>query len=200
MSMVGAPDTEGRPISVGRVLRNRRFMPWLTIRLSAPISADIATDWRSTDGSTIARPMPMRCQMSAEVAEEAGALEDRIGDRISAQPFELRVAPVVERFDCAHATSAACCNGASTAASSGSPPNAGHHCWNEHDEHSAPGRGRKSPVVHARSTAFHTAVVRVVMNFTDCADGSAVMVSPVLRYISLIADGRRPSTSSHRNE
>ena len=55
-------------------------------------------------------------------------------------------------------------------------------------------------MVHARSTAFHTAVVRVLMNFTDCADGTAVMVSPVRRYINLIAVGRRPSTSSQRNE
>ena len=40
------------------------------------------------------------------------------------------------------------------------------------------GRGRKSPVTQARSTAFHTAVVRVVMNRVDCSDGVASMVSP----------------------
>jgi hypothetical protein len=61
-------------------------------------------------------------------------------------------------------------------------------------------RRAERTLMQARSTAFHTAVVRVVMNLTDCADGRAVMVSPVRRYISRIADGRRPSTSSHRNE
>ena len=44
----------------------------------------------------------------------------------------------------------------------------------------------------ARSTACHTAVVRVVMNRTDCSDGVASIVSPLLRYISRIAAGRRP--------
>ena len=85
--------------------------------------------------------------------------------------------------------------GASTAASAGSPPNAGHHGWNAHDVHSAPCLGWKSPVRQAFSTAFHTAVVRVVRNCTDCADGVAVMISPVRRYISRMAAGRWPSTS-----
>ena len=44
------------------------------------------------------------------------------------------------------------------------------------------------------------AVVRVVMNRTDCSLGMAVMVSPERRYINRIAAGRRPSTDSHRNE
>lgn len=51
-------------------------------------------------------------------------------------------------------------------------------------------RGWKLPVRHARSTAFHTAVVRVVMKRTDCSDGVAVMVSPVRRYIRRIDAGR----------
>ena len=89
---------------------------------------------------------------------------------------------------------------ASAAARSGSPPNAGHHSWNAHPLQSGPGRGRKSPVWQARSTAFHTACVRVVMNLTDCADGVAVIVSPDFRYIKRIARGRRPNTLSHRNE
>ncbi len=90
--------------------------------------------------------------------------------------------------------------GSSRRARSGSPPNAGHHCWKLHEAHSAPGRGRKSSVWQARSTACHTAVVRVVMKRTDCADGVASIVSPLLRYIKRIAAGRRPRTSSHRNE
>ena len=36
-------------------------------------------------------------------------------------------------------------------------------------------------MVQARSTADHTAVVRVVMNFTDCADGTVSIVSPDLQ-------------------
>ena len=55
-------------------------------------------------------------------------------------------------------------------------------------------------MTQARSTAFHTAVVRVVMNRVDCSDGVASMVSPLLRYIKRIATGRRPSTCSQRNE
>jgi hypothetical protein len=62
------------------------------------------------------------------------------------------------------------------------------------------GRGRKSPVVQARSTADHTAVVRVVMNLTDCADGTVSMVSPDDRYIRRMRAGRLPNTASHRNE
>ncbi len=86
------------------------------------------------------------------------------------------------------------------AASDGSPPNAGHHCWNEHQSQSLLWRGRKSPVVHARSTAAHTAVVRVVMNLTDWADGTVSIVSPDARYISRIFAGRLPNTASQRNE
>ena len=55
-------------------------------------------------------------------------------------------------------------------------------------------------MVQARSTAFQTAVVRVVMKRTDCSVGIAVMVSPERRYMSRMAAGRRPSTDSHRNE
>ena len=54
--------------------------------------------------------------------------------------------------------------------------------------------------MQARSTADHTADVRVVMNFTDCADGTVSIVSPDLRYISRIFAGRLPNTASHRNE
>ena len=55
-------------------------------------------------------------------------------------------------------------------------------------------------MVQARSTAFQTAVVRVVMKRTDCSEGCTVMVSPERRYMSRIAVGRRPSTDSQRNE
>ena len=68
------------------------------------------------------------------------------------------------------------------------------------ESHNLLGRGRKSPVVQARSTADQTAVVRVVMNFTDWAEGTVSMVSPDDRYISRILAGRLPNTASHRNE
>ena len=47
------------------------------------------------------------------------------------------------------------------------------------------------PEAQARSTAFHTAAVRVVMKRDDCADGVVSIVSPVPRYISRMRPGRR---------
>ena len=49
------------------------------------------------------------------------------------------------------------------------------------------------------STADQTAFVRVVMNLTDCGEGTVSIVSPDLRYISRIFDGMTPKTCSQRN-
>lgn len=63
----------------------------------------------------------------AEVAELARRVKHAIGNTIAAKAFESRIGPVVERRHLHAAASDPNRIGASTAASDGSPPKAGHH-------------------------------------------------------------------------
>ena len=179
---------------VGRARRKSRLIALVDDQaLGAEERRRARSTWSACAALVTPRATPMTCQMRLKSPRWLAVGEHRVGDRVAARRLELRRRPtcrIVRRPGRAALTRSSCrrtrrrcanARGASTAASSGSPPNAGHHCWNEHDRCTACPARPEIAGVHARSTAFHTAVVRVVMNLTDCADGTASIVSPELQ-------------------
>ena len=69
--------TRGSPASVGRTRRNSRLMPWLTMRLSAPMSAANSIDLVGVRRRwSTPRAAPMRCQIRLKSPSCAGGGED----------------------------------------------------------------------------------------------------------------------------
>ena len=184
---------------------NSRLMPWLTIRLS---SADQRAEERPparVAGEAEPETAPMTCQIRLKSPRWLARWNNASAAR---WPRSVRgsVGPRVEPVERTPGRSAASWlreplamhrgrSGASTAARSGSPPKAGHHGWKEQQLQKGSGSGRKSPLMQAFSTAFHTAVVRVVRNRTDCADGSS---GDDLAAAQVHEPDRRGSLAEHR--
>ena len=143
---------------VGRSRRNRRLTPWFTMRLSSPASAARTTTSSGSpldDAAGDADDVPDQ----AEVAEVAGREEQAVGGRMTAQQFEQLVGTLVEAVDLGAEMTLAggqdvahdaptvepvsdrlserlvCGDGLVGGERSGSPPKAGHHCWNEQKPH-----------------------------------------------------------------
>ena len=181
--------------------------PWLTIRLSRPSAAASTIAWSGRRRAT-PRVSEARCQIRLKSPRWLAARNTPIGERVVAQVLEQRVGGGVEGVRLrarstrpgpgtsvstpasasAHGVVAAAhrcldCGPRRVAAVLGAPALVGA------EVQSVLGLGRKSSRSQAVATAFHTALVRVVMKRVDCDDGTAVITSPDLRYIRRTAAG-----------